>query len=172
LLAHVDHDVFLTQVHDAWQEEGLVPTLHRCDALPGAYCCVATELLAATDGWKMLPELGDSSPDQQQCFGAVEQALSRAHSILVQHGGGRALAVHGDMRGPNIMVRRARGAEAGGGAGWEVRFVDLDWAGLEGVARYPARMSAELPWHPGAKPGSVLQQAHDVHLLQRAGRKC
>ncbi|KIZ07490.1 hypothetical protein MNEG_0458 [Monoraphidium neglectum] len=90
-------------VHDAWQEEGLVPTLHRCDALPGAYCCVATELLAATDGWKMLPELGDSSPDQQQCFGAVEQALSRAHSILVQHGGGRALAVHGDMRGPNIM---------------------------------------------------------------------
>jgi hypothetical protein len=164
---------FGAQVHDAWQAAGLVPALHRCDALPGGYCCVAMDLLAEADGWRMLHELEDGGPDQQQCFEAAEKALARAHGILVPHGGGRAPAVHGDMRGPNIMVRRARGVDAGNcdGDGWEVRFADLDWAGLEGVARYPARMSTTLPWHPDAKPGCLLQREHDTHLLQAAGMR-
>ena len=33
------------------------------------------------------------------------------------------------------------------------------------VCCYPARMSDAVSWHHSAKPGQVLLQEHDVHLL-------
>ena len=49
----------------------------------------------------------------------------------------------------------------------ELRLVDLDWSGVDGVARYPARMNRQVPWPVGADSGLVLQQAHDKDMLQR-----
>ena len=64
-------------------------------------------------------------------------------------------------RPPNVMLRK------GTGGAWEVRLVDLDWAGVVGRARYPPHMSKDIGWHPAARPGVLLQQEHDVHLLER-----
>ncbi len=60
-----------------------------------------------------------------------------------------------------MMVRK--GAAAGA---WEVRLVDLDWAGEVGRAVYPPRMSSLIDWHSAAGPGQQLQQEHDMHLLE------
>jgi hypothetical protein len=48
-----------------------------------------------------------------------------------------------------------------------MKVVDLDWAGVEGEARYPTTMSRDIPWHATARPGRVLLQEHDEHLLKR-----
>lgn len=150
-----------------------MPRLHSCEALPGGYSLVVMELLA--EDWVMLCDLFNQQPecsatDQQQCMQAVQQALRHAHAIQVQHGSCKAPAVHGDMRGPKIMVRR-QSSSSSSSPQWDVKFVDLDWAGLEGVGRYPARMSSVLQWHPDAKPGGLLHRAHDVHMLEHHGTK-
>lgn len=170
----------LVQVHEAWQAAGLVPQLHLCQALPGGYSLVMMELLGPDwlALWQLFERPGSSNSssnysdaDREQCLQAVQGALQHAHSIVVQQGGIKAPAVHGDCRGPNIMVRRM-GSSSSSGRVWDVRFVDLDWAGLEGVARYPVRMSDKLPWHPDAKPGCFLHREHDRHLLQKQGKYC
>ncbi|PNW88714.1 hypothetical protein CHLRE_01g041400v5 [Chlamydomonas reinhardtii] len=103
--------------------------------------------------------------------------------------GGAPKAVHGDMRPPNIMVRSAMAtagasADVGGvmgsspasGAGgtasatgtWHVRFIDFDWAGLEGDAdaRYPVLLSPLIRWPEGVAPGTQMRQQHDTELLE------
>jgi hypothetical protein len=160
------------QVHEAWQSAGLVPQLHRCQALPGGYNLVAMEFLGPdwVPLWQLSkqPWLGSSSysdADKEQCLQAVKGALEKAHSIQVKQGNIKGPAVHGDCRGPNIMVRHSSSSSSG--QVWDVRFVDLDWAGLEGVGRYPVRMSDTLPWHPDAKPGCFLHREHDTYLLEK-----
>ena len=52
---------------------------------------------------------------------------------------------------------------------FEVKLVDLEWAGAEGRTKYPLDMappSAGTPWHPTAGPGQPLKKTHDSHLLQ------
>ena len=70
-----------------------------------------------------------------------------------------------DVGGPNVMMR-PRGE--GGGQGWEVRLVDLDWAGPEGVARYPLDLNPLAEWAAGVVPGGAMQQRHDVAMLAKA----
>jgi hypothetical protein len=49
----------------------------------------------------------------------------------------------------------------------DIKVVGLDWAGVEGETRYPSTMSAGSPLHVTARPGGVLLQAHDKHLLEQ-----
>ncbi len=103
------------------------------------------------EGWRMLSRV--DSADSAEAQGAALEALGEAHS------GGCA---HGDCRKVNALVRpRAK-------AGWDVRFVDFDWAGLEGEARYPPLMSEQIEWPAGAMPGELLARAHDAILLRQA----
>jgi hypothetical protein len=69
----------------------------------------------------------------------------------------------------NVLVRSAGGAACGGAAGgWDVRFVDFDGAGADGVRLYPPFMSPAVQWPCGALPGLPLQRAHDAELLTLA----
>lgn len=49
----------------------------------------------------------------------------------------------------------------GHGTGYEVQFVDFDWAGVEGEARYPLTISPTVKWAPGIVGGQLILQAHD-----------
>ena len=59
-------------------------------------------------------------------------------------------------------------------SGVEIRFIDFDWAGRDGVTQYPLFMNhADISWPQDATEGMPLQQAHDTELLRRlldAGR--
>jgi hypothetical protein len=47
-----------------------------------------------------------------------------------------------------------------------VKFIDFDWAGVEGVQRYPPFMSDAVLWPPGAETGQLISQEHDCALLK------
>ncbi|KAG5187915.1 hypothetical protein JKP88DRAFT_262308 [Tribonema minus] len=149
-----------TEVHDAWYEAGgqepLVPKLVDCVELPGGWSMIVMELLG--EDWKSLQQL----PHLLRAGAVVEvaKALERAHSVDVcTEGGTFSKAVHGDVRAPNVLVRFTDDTVSG------VRFVDLDWAGISGHSRYPHAMNPALPWHSKAKPGRVMEQEHDKHML-------
>ncbi|KXZ41258.1 hypothetical protein GPECTOR_599g673 [Gonium pectorale] len=117
------------------------------------------EHLAPDQGWKRLSDF--PLPQRTAALkAAVQQALTMAHAVDVGEG---RVAVHGDCRGPNIMVREERD-----GGAFDVRFIDFDWAGVHEVDAYPmVLLTPEIPWHPGVGPGRVLHQAHDTHLVKR-----
>ena len=96
---------------------------------------------------------------------AVHAALSDAQARVLTPAGGpeegevqRRPYVHGDVRLNNVMVRDDGGA-------WSVKFIDFDWAGVDGQGHYPALMNVEVEWPGGAGPLCVMRAVHDNELL-------
>ncbi|KXZ49594.1 hypothetical protein GPECTOR_20g450 [Gonium pectorale] len=149
---------YAEQVHRAWHRAGVAPELHDVVKVAGR-AMVVMEHLDPDQGWKRLSDF--PLPQRTAALkAAVQQALTMAHAVDVGEG---RVAVHGDCRGPNIMVREERD-----GGAFDVRFIDFDWAGVTEVDAYPMVLLApEIPWHPGVGPGRVLHQAHDTHLVER-----
>ncbi|KAG2483325.1 hypothetical protein HYH03_017773 [Edaphochlamys debaryana] len=113
------------EVHEAWHEAGVAPKLYDVRAVPySSYTMVVMERLDEQEGWKPLSSVlrGGGEPLRQ----AVRDALRRAHAAPLPNGG---RGVHGDMRGPNIMVR-----PLSGGSAWLVRFMLNPGAGAAAVA--------------------------------------
>jgi hypothetical protein len=141
-------------VHQAWSELSAVPKLLACDSLPGGGSVVYMERLGSE--WVTLDKVG--TQQREEAKAAALRTLKQAHGVTVTVGSLSGTAVHGDARSPNIMVRHAE-------EGWEVRFVDLDWAGLSRAATYPCALNPQVGWHPGARQGAPLAQEHDLYLL-------
>jgi hypothetical protein len=159
-------------VHDAWwkaydnDDDQLVPKLFECQQLPGRWSMVVMELLGAD--WLQYDELPGSQKADVKV--AVLKALERAHRVEVPINNIRSdsnggVAAHGDVRAPNVMVRRNSDVESS--KNWLVRFIDLDWAGVVGAARYPSNMNTCISWADGAGPCQLLQQQHDVYMAQK-----
>jgi len=142
------------EVHRLWSDAQAAPKLYACELLPGGGSLVVMEKLG--DDWSTLDMLGGQ--ERQLAKEAARKVLAQAHKLSVTVGSKTGVVVHGDARGPNIMVRRL-------GEEWAVRFVDLDWAGLDGVARYPFSLNPHIGWHQDAKQGAIMRQEHDSHLL-------
>ena len=140
-------------VHRAWAARGLAPKL------------IHTEVIESIDPLQLvimewLPNtyctLDQLNVDQlQSAAPTIQQALQTAHGIVVN---GQCFA-HGDARLPNVCVKQE-------GQQWSVRFVDFDWAGVAGVHRYPPFMNSSIWWPAGATPLAIMQQQHDIALLQ------
>ena len=47
-----------------------------------------------------------------------------------------------------------------------MKFVDFDWAGKVGDARYPVMMNPEVNWHLNAFLGKLILPEHDHYLLE------
>ncbi|KAG5192569.1 hypothetical protein JKP88DRAFT_293060 [Tribonema minus] len=154
-------------VHEAWAQAGLAPQLIECMRLPGGPTMVVMAHVRQDDGWRMLCALELDSEEQKVAFETARNALLRAQGIRIPGGDGVSRAtVHGDIRGPNIMVKQdERGA-------WHVRFIDFDWAGLEGIARYPTSLfdAPAQGWHEEARAGRLMCQKHDTFLLEKLGK--
>ncbi|RDX42011.1 hypothetical protein OH76DRAFT_149025 [Lentinus brumalis] len=82
----------------------------------------------------------------------LRDKLREAVSLLHSQG-----MVHGDLRWPNVLVNREG----------DIRLIDFDWAGLEGVALYPDDLAEDVPWPVGAKPGALITKDHDTYWLER-----
>jgi len=94
--------------------------------------------------WVMLIE----KPDQERS--KYQEKLKAALRIIHDHD-----FVHGDVRGPNILVSED-----------DVNLVDFDHCGKEGVVRYP-REWGHTQCREDAKEGERLQKSHDVWMLER-----
>lgn len=82
----------------------------------------------------------------------IYQQVRDAVRVLHENG-----FVHGDLRSQNIMLDKAL----------RIRVIDFDWAGKEGVARYPNDLSPDIPWPAGAKPGALISREHDQYWVRR-----
>jgi hypothetical protein len=143
------------QVHRAWYEKGFAPELLEVQVLAGGFYLVAMEFLGHP--WKSFLLLDDQ--EKTKCRGVVLKALKAVHGLSVQFGPVNARSVHGDAREGNIMVRRKEG-------GFEVKFIDFDWAGQDGVSTYPPKMNhAQIAWPVGVSDGMPMRQSHDVDIV-------
>ncbi len=147
------------EAHQEWARLNLAPALHRFKYLPGGFVMVEMELLDPAS-WMTLYQLSRQDPTRAESATAAALAeLERAY-----HEGAKRF-VHGDARPANCMVRRSSAGSGSGSGGWEVRFVDFEFAGEEGKDRYPVPLNPGLPWAQGAGFGQLLHHSHDTHLL-------
>ncbi len=52
--------------------------------------------------------------------------------------------------------------------GWEVKFLDLDWAGVDGTARYPLPMNEDKLWPSSAGYLQLITREHDLWQVEHA----
>ncbi|KAG2423370.1 hypothetical protein HYH02_015342 [Chlamydomonas schloesseri] len=135
--------------HQAWAGLGLAPQINFVEQLPGGWILIEMEWLPEPE-WRQLSDLQQGA-ELEEALAAVREALECAHTETGM--------VHGDVRPPNCMVRRSSSN------GWEVRFVDFEWAGDAGQATYPACLNPDIPWPDGVAYGTQLQREHDIKLL-------
>ena len=71
--------------------------------------------------------------------------------------------MHGDLRGPNILIRKNFAAETSA-----VLLLDFDWPGKEGEAFYLRKMNKSLVWAEGVKVTGPItnSKAHDLYMLR------
>ncbi|TFK87573.1 hypothetical protein K466DRAFT_490601, partial [Polyporus arcularius HHB13444] len=99
----------------------------------------------------------DALPD------GVRVAVKRAVKLLHDHN-----LVHGDVRLGNVVVAKPTGAE-NDDVGKRVRIVDFDWAGEEGIARYPLYLSKTIFWPAGVADYALIRAEHDDEMVRRLG---
>ena len=157
------------EVHRLWAEQALAPHLHSVQQLPGGWTLVKMEYLAPPEWlpattWSRRFRSANDERSRAAVRAAATTALEHAHALRLQ---GTAATVHGDCRGVNTLVRCATTA-AGEEATFEVRFVDFDWADVQGGTRtYGPLLSTEVRWPGGVRPGAQMAQAHDADWLAR-----
>ncbi|PNG99878.1 hypothetical protein TSOC_014332 [Tetrabaena socialis] len=154
------------EAHRAWADHVLAPKVFRHEALPGGYHMVEMELLDEADGWMPLSAVGAAVYDSVE-----EEALQR---LTAAHTSSKPTFVHGDMRPANCMVRHRPARDGDGSSSsdgssgdWDVRFLDFEFAGVEGEGVYPSPLNPNVVWAAGAEYGQPLQRSHDVHLLKQ-----
>ncbi len=148
---------YCCEAHREWARLNLAPAVNKVKNLPGGFIMVEMELL---DRKQWVPLYDLRGRDERNARAAALAALEHAYKA------GKKRFVHGDARAANCMVRSTgAGSSGSGGSGWEVRFVDFEFAGEEGKGRYPVPLNPAVPWAEGAGFGQLLQHSHDTHLL-------
>lgn len=140
----------------------------------GVWAVVVTEWLDAP--WATLQEVlsrtGNTALTESE-RSSLHEAVSGAVERMVSRG-----IVHGDLHRGNIMVRKVNHAEPSssamtgtgangepGGASWQVKFVDWDWAGKEGEARYSRTLNTAVPRPVSAKPGAFIRAVDELRQI-------
>lgn len=106
--------------------------------------------------WQVLVLLDTETKERARVV--AREALQKVHKLRV-FDSTNAGSVHGDVRDVNIMVRSY-------GKGFDVRFVDFDWAGQESVSTYPPNMNhTTIAWRESVADGKPMLQRHDMDVL-------
>ena len=85
----------------------------------------------------------------------TETAVTLAVQKL--HGAG---LVHGDLQSPNILWKDG-----------QVKFIDFDWAGVNGDTTYPTSMNPNINWAPGVGLCKHIKPEHDIYMVESIYKK-
>ena len=119
------------------------------------------EYLSQETGWQPAAEILKGATDDPVHIAKIKSFIVQ----MVQKGHTQGF-VHGDMRLPNILLRKGDEKEADGFPRYDVRLLDFDWSGLSGSAKYPRRLNKEVEWPPGATYGAVISKEHDMWFAE------
>ncbi|KAJ7668576.1 hypothetical protein DFH06DRAFT_982837, partial [Mycena polygramma] len=135
---------YCAEAHQFMASIGAAPQLLYCERRPDCGMLYAVVMLYAEGG-------APTQATKQKAFDTMRSNLERLH---------KANFVFGDVRAPNVID-----AQAG------PLFIDFDWSGPHGTARFPVDLNPKIPWPEGAKAGGAIEPKHDLallHLMQRA----
>jgi hypothetical protein len=132
--------------HRLCAEKDVAPKLHAVEHLAGGWMMVAMDYLDP----QVYANLYAPPPSNPALLEKIMEV------VQILHSGG---FVHGDIRGPNLMVSRTDA-----GIIDKVMLVDFDWAGLDGEVQYPAHINPEN--RPiGVSDGHTMEQKHDLQMV-------
>lgn len=176
------------EAHVAASRVGFAPQLCAHRQLPGGWHMVVMEYLSSVADWYCLRDLTEaravavdaSAVSSSAALPVLTPTACKKLQALLQSkyetfrdaAGGPW--VHGDLHQANIMVQMAcepnddDGSDSGDR--WvvkDVRAVDFDWAGRQGIARYEMFMNKYIEWHKEVKPRGLVMAAHDASLIAR-----
>ena len=128
-------------VHKLLASKGFAPELFAVEDLAGGWKMVVMEYLS---GWVMLGK----KPHQERL--KYREKLKEALRVIHDRD-----LVHGDVRCPNILVSED-----------DIKFIDFDHCGTEGVMRYPQEWD-HTQCREDAKEGDLMRRFHDDWMLER-----
>jgi len=139
------------KAHRLCAKAGVAPSLLGFRSLPAGWYMAVMEYLDPQTYRVLGPEDG-SNP-------GLKAEISRVVKVL--HDGG---FVHGDIRDVNMMTRHQWRTEE---EAQNVFLLDFDWAGPEGVTKYPPNLNLQtVKRHEGAKDGALITQEHDLAMVR------
>lgn len=131
--------------HRILANAGLAPKLYFCDKVVGDLHFVVMDRLVGTSVFQLVET---KTPLSVVVLEKVRQAVDLLHAQNI---------VFGDLRSQNIFV-----LDTG-----DVYLVDFDWAGTDGVSRYPATLNVESNWSDGVLRHGIMSKAHDLWQLKQ-----
>ncbi len=125
------------------------PTLRHCIRISAEW----TAVVMGKSSYKMLCGLNFTDDQQEKVQHKVEKTLRVLHD---------AGFVHGDLRDTNILID----LESLDSDDVKIHFVDFDWAGRIGEAKYPYGINGITVRRPeGAKGGELIAVEHDKVMV-------
>jgi serine/threonine protein kinase len=123
---------------------GIAPALYHHEILPGDWTVVVMEYVSG--GFK---ELWDCPHAERKGLRpAIESAVSKMHN---------AGYVHGDLHRANVLCNINEKI---------VKFIDWDWAGKPGEAKYPLTINRGVPRHGTVRPLGPVLVEHDIASVE------
>ena len=134
------------EAHLHCAELGFAPKLRRFEDLPGGWYMVVKDKLV---GYDPLAHLPYDLPLPRPVFEAIGEQLKTLYARQL---------VHEDIRDTNILVKKADRTK--------FMIIDFEWAGVEGVVRYPAHVNyVDIARPNDARDGLLIKAAHDFMML-------
>ena len=137
---------YSVEVHKKMEEMGFAPKFYRAEKMSNGYFVIEMEYL---DGYVEL------QMKHLDIAGVVEKLESILDS-LHQNG-----FVHGDFRYKNIMIQLDSGGKL-----MNLKVIDFDLSGKNGVDVYPGGLNPKISWHPTVEWSGKLLFEHDTHFLE------
>jgi len=145
---------YSSDVHKCLYEYGMAPGLIDIQVLAGGWKFVLMEKIEGKTLYEMYSSSARATHKQQKSV--IQQKLKEA----VSHMNHRNF-VHGDLRTPNIMIREA---EITSSSPTPI-ILDFDWAGTEGIVKYPSHLNPNANWPISVKPFIPIKNAHDEEMV-------
>lgn len=127
-------------------ELGFAPKLRGFELLPGDWYMIVMDHLV---GYDVLADLPDTDRLPRSAVEAIGTQLKTLHARQM---------VHGDIRDTNVLVKKDDRTK--------LMLVDFDWAGVEGIARYPPYVNyTDIQRPRDARDGQLIKATHDLKMF-------
>lgn len=159
------HGSYFEAAHKFCGDRSSAPKLRKVEPLPGGFKMVVMEKLGGdyislydylfpVDEASGIPgaHVVVNQNDQETLRISVKEELAALHDKGF---------VHGDVRSTNIMIKRS------GPFDGHFKFVDFDWSGRIGKAKYPDGVNIVTVSRPaGVWPHGIITKEHNIGMLK------
>jgi len=130
------------QVHELLAERGFAPKIYSTEELAGGWVMVVME------------EIEDAVEWNRETHGKKEVLIGQLRQVLDIMG--EQKCVHGDLRGPNVLVKENEN---------RISIIDFEWAGVDGEAHFPGIINTKIFNKVNGKPRGLITQEMDHKMV-------